>query len=115
MGEIDFMIHILNNLPKDYEISQAKLEDRLNNDIDPLSIEEIRTELNLKYQQMNLKKSVDDNKDEEEMALFGGQFKETCHGCRNMGDKKADCPAKRKTQFQERYQQKVCPLQKNRA
>ena len=94
MGDIDFMIHILNNLPKDYKISQAKLEDRLNDDIDPLTIEEIRTKLNLKYQQMNLKKLVNDDKDEEEMALFGGQFKGTCHGCGKMGHKKADCPEK---------------------
>ena len=61
--DVDIMIHILNNLPKDYEISQAKLEDRLNNDIDPLTIEEIQTELNLRYQRMNIKKIVYDDEE----------------------------------------------------
>ena len=78
MEEVDFMVHILNNLPKDYEVSQTKLEDRLTDDIDPLSVEEIRTELNLKFQRMNLKKSVEDDEDEEETALFAGNFKSRC-------------------------------------
>ena len=90
--DVDIMIHILNNLPKDYEISQAKLEDRLNDDIDPLTIEEIRTELNLRYQRMNLKKIVDDDEEEEETALFAGVFKGTCHGCGKQGHKRPDCP-----------------------
>ena len=37
MLEVDFMIHILNNLPKDYEVAQTHLERRLNDDIDPLT------------------------------------------------------------------------------
>ena len=91
MNDLDFMIHILNNLPKDYEISQAKLEDRLGDDIDPLTIEEIRTELNLKFQRMNLNRVVDDDEDEEETALFAGNFKGTCYKCGKIGHKKIDC------------------------
>ena len=44
MSDVDFMIHVLNNLPKEYEVSQAKLESKLGDDIDPLTIEEVRTE-----------------------------------------------------------------------
>ena len=103
MEEVDFMVHILNNLPKDYEVSQTKLEDRLTDDIDPLSVEEIRTELNLKFQRMNLKKSVEDDEDEEETALFAGNFKGTCNGCGKMGHKKRDCPEGQKNNvFSER-------------
>ena len=94
IADVDFMIHLLNNLPKDYEISQSKLEDRLD-DIDPLTIEEIRTELNLKFQRMNLKRSVDQEYEEEETALFAGNFKGTCHGCGKMGHKKMNCPENR--------------------
>ena len=69
------MIHILNNLPKEYEVSQAKLEDRLNDDIDPLTIEEIRTELNLKFSRMNQKKNMGIEEEEsDETALFSGTF-----------------------------------------
>ena len=58
------MIHVLNNLPREYEISQAKLEDRLNDTSNPLTIEEIRTELNLRFTRMKTKKIVE-NDDEE--------------------------------------------------
>ena len=92
MEDVDLMIHILNNMPKEYEISQAKLEDRLNDDIDPLTIEEIRTELNLRFQRMNIKKVVDEDEEEEETALFAGSFKGTCHGCGKQGHKRPDCP-----------------------
>ena len=95
MTDVDFMIHILNNLPSVYEVSQAKLEDRLNDEIDPLTIEEIRTELNLKYQRMHLKKVVDDDSEDEETALFGGGFKGTCTGCGKQGHKRGDCPENR--------------------
>ena len=93
ISDVDFMIHVLNNLPREYEVSQAKLEDRLNDDIDPLTIEEIRTELNLKFSRMNPKKNVETEAEEsDETALFGGGFSGTCHGCGERGHKKPDCP-----------------------
>ena len=69
MEDVNMMIHILNNMPKEYEISQAKLEDRLNGNINPL-----------------------DDEEEEETSLFAGNFKGTCHGCGKQGHKRPDCP-----------------------
>ena len=95
MSDIDFMIHILNNLPKEYEVSQAKLEDRINDESNPLTIEEIRTELNLKFTRMSPKTRADaDEEDDEgeEAALFAGGFKGICHGCGERGHKKYNCP-----------------------
>ena len=92
MSDMDFMIHILNNLPKEYEVTQAKLEDKLGDDIDPLTIDELRTELSLRYQRLTLKKIVDEDNDEEDTALFGGGFKGTCQGCGKIGHRRADCP-----------------------
>ena len=93
ISDEDFMIHVLNNLPKEYEVSQAKLEDRLNDSLNPLTIEEIRTELNLKFTRTNIKKNAENEDDEvEDTALFGGGFKGTCHGCGERGHKKQNCP-----------------------
>ena len=93
IDDVDFMIHILNNLPREYEVSQAKLEDRLNDDIDPLTIEEIRTELNLKFSRLNPKKNAGIEEDEsDETALFNGTFKGFCHNCGERGHKKPNCP-----------------------
>ena len=100
ISDVDFMIHILNNLPKEYEVSQAKLEDRLNDEIDPLTIEEIRMELNLKFTRMNPKKSDED--DTEETALYTGGFKGFCYNCGERGHKKQNCP---KTESQHKFSQ----------
>ena len=81
IDDVDFMIHIINNLRREYEISQAKLEDRLNYNQDPLTIEEIQTELNLKFLRMNPKKNTRFEEEEtEETVLFSGGFKGFCHG-----------------------------------
>ena len=46
---------------------------------------------------MNLKKSTDkDKEEEEETALFGGQFKGHCHGCGKIGHRKSNCPESNK-------------------
>lgn len=49
MDDDDVLEHALNNLPKEYEIVVAPLEKRLSAQVDPLTIEELREELNLKY------------------------------------------------------------------
>ena len=88
----EFMMHVLNNLPKEYETQQSMLEKRLKDVEDPLAIEEIRTDLNLCYQRLTQRKVADDDKDDEENALFGGGLKGTCHGCGKVGHKRSDCP-----------------------
>ena len=71
MTDMDFMIHVLNNLPPEYEIVQAKLEVLLSNN--ELTVDKISTELNLKFQRMSPKhKQGRDNESEnEETALVG--------------------------------------------
>jgi hypothetical protein len=50
-----FMIHILNNLISDYELQLALMERRVGDDEKPLTIEEIRGELSIRYERMNMK------------------------------------------------------------
>jgi hypothetical protein len=51
------MIHILNKLTSDYELQIALMERRVGDDEKPLTIEEIRGELSLLYERMNMKSS----------------------------------------------------------
>jgi hypothetical protein len=52
------MIHILNDLTSDYELQLALMERRVGNDEKPLTIEEIRGELSLRYERINMKSST---------------------------------------------------------
>ena len=46
MLEDELLEHVLNNLPKEYEVVVSKLEDRLGNSVNGLTIEDVRNELN---------------------------------------------------------------------
>jgi gag-polypeptide of LTR copia-type len=52
MTEDELLEHVFANLPKDYEVVANPLEKRLGSSSDPVTIEEIRHDLNLKYQKM---------------------------------------------------------------
>jgi hypothetical protein len=53
----------LNNLTSDYELQLALMERRVGDDEKPLTIEEIREELSLRFETMNMKSSS--NKEDE--------------------------------------------------
>jgi hypothetical protein len=63
ISENQFIIHILNNLTSDYELQLALMERRVGDDEKPLTIEEIREELSLRFETMNMKSSS--NKEDE--------------------------------------------------
>jgi hypothetical protein len=76
------MEHVLNNVPELYNIEVSKLEDRLGDLTDPLSLEEIRSALCLKYERMSAKKNKNKRyQQDEETALFAGGFKGKCNNC----------------------------------
>jgi hypothetical protein len=88
ISEDQFMIHILNNLTSDYDLQLALMERRVG-DVDKLlTIEEIRGELSLHYQRMNMKSSSNREGDVfEQTAFFSGQFIGKCCNCGQVGDK----------------------------
>jgi hypothetical protein len=98
MSDDQFMVHVLNNLTADYELQVALLERRIGSTSNPLTVDELRVELNLKFERLNIKK--DDGLDEEdaEQALVFGQFKGKCHNCRKIGHKAANCHLKKDKQ-----------------
>ena len=74
------LIHILNNLPNDYVNIVELLEGKIGADSDPLTMIDLRHELNSKYQRI-LKvrdmKEEDINEDnEDDMALVAGKYKD---------------------------------------
>ena len=94
--DTQFMVKILNSLPDDYENQMNVLERRIgSNGEDSLTIEDIREELNLRFERINdrEKRSLKDEVIENggEMALFaGGQFKGRCHNCGKYGHKASE-------------------------
>ena len=97
MDDDELLEHVLNSLPREYEIVVSKLEDRLGSATDPLTIEEVRSALNLKYQRLTKGKSSANNSgsdDGHETALFAGGFKGKCNNCGEWGHKGYQCPKK---------------------
>jgi hypothetical protein len=77
--ENQFMIHMLNKLTSNYDLQIAFMERRVGDADKPLTVEEVRGELNLRYERLNMKTST--NKEGqvlEEQTLFSGQFKVKC-------------------------------------
>ena len=91
--EYDVMEQVLNNLPREYQHVVLKLEDRLGNNANPLTLADLQNELNLRYQQLgfgagNTRRTTKEGK---ETALFAGRFKGKCNLCRKYGHKSFQC------------------------
>jgi hypothetical protein len=77
-SENQFMILILNNLTSVYELQLALMERRVGDDEkNPLTIEEIRGELSLRYERMIMKSSSNkEGEGFEENTFLVGSLKE---------------------------------------
>jgi hypothetical protein len=90
--EDDLIEHILGNLPSLYDIEVHALRKRLDQMDDPLTIEEVREELNLKFEMTNRRfRGGNAGQVEEETALFAGGYKGKCHSCGKFGHRAKDC------------------------
>lgn len=85
MSEVDLIIHILANLPEEYEVAVSSLEAKLKDSSSPLDIEEVREELNSRYDRIT--KHADADLEEKAFAAFKKQYK----GGHESGY--AECPA----------------------
>lgn len=92
--EDELIEHILGNLPSVYDIEIHTLRKRLDDLEMPLTIEEVREELNLKFEMMNRRFRGSGNQDSDETALFAGGFKGKCHSCGKFGHRARDCSLK---------------------
>jgi stage III sporulation protein SpoIIIAA len=49
MTEVDLIIHILSNLPEEYEVVVSKIEEKLKTSPFALQLEDVRTDLNSRF------------------------------------------------------------------
>ena len=100
MTDDQFIMHILNNLDREYEYQVNLMERRVGAATETLTVEEMRDELCLRFERMSKQKNdgslgIDD---EEEHALYAGtQFKGKCYVCGMIGHKGANCRERNQT------------------
>jgi hypothetical protein len=94
ISDTQFLLHVMNNLTPEYENQVNLLERRIDDEFNPLSIEDLREEFNLHYERLNIQKRDENHKDwqDQDHALYaGGQFKGKCRLCGKTGHKAVDC------------------------
>ncbi len=72
--DVDVIIHILSNVPEEYEVQVNELEEKLQNASKPLEIEEVRTKLNARY--VRIQKNEDTRHEDTALAAFHKQYTE---------------------------------------
>jgi hypothetical protein len=77
-----------------YDLQLAMMEKRINDKVNLLTVDEIRADLNLRFERLNEKKDDNDDEDNQDVAFFGGQFKGKCRNCGMMGHKSINCKNK---------------------
>ena len=107
------MIHILNNLPTEYESKVESLEKDLDNEDYPLTLDQMIGELNFKYKKICKKNKYDPESGEQNkkgknngnstaLTMLGfNVFRGRCHFCGNFGYKQSECPFKNTNENQK--------------
>jgi hypothetical protein len=91
MTDDQFIVQVLNSLTSDYKLQMLLLEQQVGNKVNPLSIEDLKEEFNLRFERLST--GQHDNLGEES-ALFTSQFKGKCRNCGKLGDKAVQCKSK---------------------
>jgi len=90
---------VLNGLPAKYEVQVSKLEEWFSSTSNPLSIQDMRNELNLKYAQ---RKCLTAEKTKMDQALVAfHRYKGKFSNCGKFGHKMAECCFKTMTMTKE--------------
>jgi len=92
MSDMEFMIHVLNNLPEEYDVVLDSLENRLvSTGEERLTLESLREKLNSRFERITSKEREKDCNEKALAAGFNVQFKGTCCKCGEYGHK-SDSP-----------------------
>ena len=94
VSDQDMMIHVLNYLPRQYDIERHDCEKQL--EAGTLTMTKLREALGSRYA---IEHDIEDEDEEsQERALFAKQFKGKCNYCGKWGHKAADCNEKKKAE-----------------
>jgi DNA polymerase I-like protein with 3'-5' exonuclease and polymerase domains len=69
-----FMIHVLSNLGEYYELVQYHLDHRMSDTKNPLTIDELRKELNSRYQRLRHKYNAQGTSTGTQGTSFGNNY-----------------------------------------
>jgi hypothetical protein len=95
MTDSQFMVQVINIFTKYNELQMILMKNAWKKE-NPLTSDELREELSLRYQSMSLVVETSNGFDlTEEKALFKNRFQVKCQNCGNMGHKATDCKARR--------------------
>jgi hypothetical protein len=71
ISDNQFILHILNNMTDDYDLQLTMMEKRVTHKSNPLTIDEIRDNLNLRFKRLNEKQNEQsENDNNQEVAFF---------------------------------------------
>jgi hypothetical protein len=88
ISDNQFILNILNNMTEDYDIQFGMMKKRVTDTSNLLTIDEIRVDLNLRFERLNEKQNEEsENDNNQEVPFFGGQFKGKCQNCGAIGHK----------------------------
>jgi hypothetical protein len=102
MSEMEIIVHILNNLPREYESVVEQIEGDLDNRL-TVDLDKVKNKLRSKFGR--IKNHIFKSPSRiTEGALFAGKedFKGNCRKCGEYGNKAAKCP-KRREEFNYKY------------
>jgi len=95
ISDEDFIVHVLNGLPKEYKVQVSKLEERFGSTTNPLTIQDMQNELNLKFARLKCQ-SEEQSETDQALAAFR-RFKGKCSNCGKYGHKSSECRSKTTT------------------
>jgi hypothetical protein len=71
ISDNQFILHILNNMTEDYDLQLAMMEKRVTDKSNPLTTNEIRDDLNLRFERLNEKQNEEsENVNNQDVAFF---------------------------------------------
>ena len=79
MTDVDIIVHVLSNLPEDYEVQVNELEEKLQDTSVTLAIKDVRSKLNSRYARMQ--KNEESREEEKALVAFRKKFKGLCNKC----------------------------------
>jgi hypothetical protein len=70
ISDNQFILHIFNNMTDDYDLQLAMMEKRVTDKSNTLDIDEIRDNLNLRFERLNEKQNEESENDNNQEVLF---------------------------------------------